>query len=110
MALRVYNDCNGDEWRVWDVTPSAGAETLGISYRAGWLCFERTDGSVRRRLPLAQVPPAWEALPNEHLELLCDQAKPAGVRPRGEGRTTETQQRDRSSGPKSAIGGDEDES
>ena len=111
MALRIYNDGNGAEWRVWPVTPSTGAETLGPSYQRGWLCFERTDGTLRRRLSLMQVPPAWEALPDERLEVLCRQAEPAGLRTptgRSDVRTTETRQRDeRISGPKSAIGGDE---
>src|SRR3979490_2398586 len=71
MALRTYLDDNGNEWRVWPVTPSTGAGTLGASYQGGWLCFERTDGTDRRRLSLTQVPPAWEGLPDVRLDLPC---------------------------------------
>jgi hypothetical protein len=116
MALRVYSDGDGNEWRAWPVTPSTGASTLGISYRDGWLCFERVDGSDRRRLAMAQVPPAWDALPDDRLEVLCRMAEPASRRPPSatggdvaDARKVETQQRDaRKSGPKSAIGGDEE--
>jgi hypothetical protein len=114
MALRVYTDGDGNEWRAWPVTPSTGASTLGISYRDGWLCFERVDGSDRRRLSMGQVPPAWDALPDDGLENLCRMAEPAWRRaaPSGDvadARNIETQQRDaRKSGPKSAIGGDEE--
>jgi hypothetical protein len=115
MALRTYFDDHGNEWRVWPVTPSTGAGTLGASYQGGWLCFERTDGTDRRRLSLTQVPPAWEALPDVRLDLLCRAADPAGRRGGSsgpaDGRDTgamETEQRQRRSGPKSAIGGDEE--
>jgi hypothetical protein len=115
MALRVYTDGDGNEWRAWPVTPSTGASTLGISYRDGWLCFERVDGTDRRRLAMGQVPPAWDALPDERLEMLCRVAEPAWRRAAtssgdaADARKIETQQRDaRKSGPKSAIGGDEE--
>jgi hypothetical protein len=96
------------------VTPSTGAGTLGVSYQGGWLCFERIDGKVRRRLSLTQVPPAWEALPEADLDQLCRAAEPAG-RPSGpsaagatDRSALEAEQRGRNSGPKSAIGGDDD--
>jgi hypothetical protein len=114
MALRTYKDGSGKEWRVWAVTPSTGAGTLGASYQGGWLCFERIDGEDRRRLSLTQVPPAWEALPDERLELMCREAEPAGRRSGSSGgdgkepNTLESEQRQRSSGPKSAIGGDDE--
>ncbi|MDQ6633274.1 MAG: hypothetical protein M3Z10_00780 [Gemmatimonadota bacterium] len=115
MALRTYTDRNGNEWRVWPVTPSTGAGTLGVSYQGGWLCFERTDGKDRRRLSLTQVPPAWDALPEADLDQLRRAAEPAGRRSglAGTGdtdtRSLEAEQRGRSSGPKSAIGGDDDD-
>lgn len=115
MALRTYFDDDGNEWRVWPVTPSTGAGTLGASYQGGWLCFERTDGSDRRRLSLTQAPPAWEVLPDVHLDQLRRSAEPAGRRGGFAGtadtRDTgamETEQRQRNSGPKSTIGGDEE--
>jgi hypothetical protein len=113
MALRTYTDRKGKEWRVWPVRPSTGAGTLMASYQGGWLCFERTDGSDRRRLSLTQVPPAWEALPEDALDELCGAAEPAGRRSGPAGTPAEdaleAQQRDRTSGPKSAIGGDDDD-
>ena len=33
----------------------------------GWLCFERTSGSDRSRLPLSQVPYDWERLSDDEL-------------------------------------------
>jgi hypothetical protein len=117
MALRIYTDASGNEWRVWPVTPSAGAGTLVASYQGGWLCFERTDGSDRCRLSMTQVPPAWEALPDERLELLRRVAEPVtrragpGAKPDpADTSSMETRQRDaRNSGPKSTIGGDDDD-
>ena len=79
-AVRTITDGDGTEWRVWAVTPQrmrsnpATSEHLG-DYKDGWLAFERTDGSQRRRLPL--YPGEWERVsPNELLELLA-RAKPA---------------------------------
>ena len=112
MALRTYTDGDGNEWRVWPVTPSTGAGTLGKSYQGGWLCFERVDGTDRRRLSLTQAPPAWEQLPPKGLHRLCRAAEPAGRRsgPQGAGATdAEAEEGRRSSGPKSAIGGDDEE-
>jgi hypothetical protein len=95
MALRVYTDRDGTEWRVWPVTPSgAGVPMLDPTYRAGWLCFERLDGTDRRRLSMAGVPPAWEALSDERLDLLRKVAEPAGRRP-GSGETGEMESRQR---------------
>jgi hypothetical protein len=108
MALRVYRDQEGREWRVWHVMPAAiSAATLEEPYRGGWLCFERVDGTERCRLSMTEVPPAWEALPAQRLDLLRRNAEPATLR---SGPTTqETEQRDRrASGPKSAIGGEEE--
>jgi hypothetical protein len=113
MALRSYTDGDGNEWRVWPVTPSTGASTLGKSYQGGWLCFERIDGSDRRRLSLAQAPPAWEELPDDRLHLLCRSAEPAARRggpssdDAADPSALEAEQRQRDSGPKSAIGGDD---
>jgi hypothetical protein len=114
MPLRTYTDRHGNEWRVWPVTPSTGAGTLMASYQGGWLCFERMDGQDRRRLSLMQVPPAWEALPEDALDQLCRAAEPAGRRGGAAGsleqdpRALEAEQRGRTSGPKTTIGGDDD--
>lgn len=71
MALRLYRDSDGAEWRVWRVIPeSISFATLDESYRHGWLCFERVDGSERRRLSMTKAPDGWDELPDERLDLL----------------------------------------
>ena len=78
MALRTYTESDGTEWRVWRVVPdSIGFSTLEEAYRDGWLCFERTDGSDRRRLSMTRVPDEWEALDGKQLEALRGSAEPA---------------------------------
>lgn len=80
MTLRVYRDPDGGEWRVWRVVPdSAGFSTLGENYREGWLCFERSDGTDRRRLSMRNVPADWDTLPDGRLDLLQRGAEPAVV-------------------------------
>jgi hypothetical protein len=115
MPLRVYNDLDGDEWRVWLVMPT-GAGVLDASFREGWLCFERTDGTDRRRLSMSRVPAAWDVLHDEGLDLLRRIAEPVGrrsgsVKLQGlgdHGALEDAPPDRRSSGPKSVIGGDED--
>jgi hypothetical protein len=81
MALRSYTDGSGSEWRVWRVVPdSVSFATLGESYRDGWLCFERVDGSDRRRLSMNHTPADWETLTDDHLDQLRRQAEPAARR------------------------------
>ena len=95
MALRTYTDRDGTEWRVWTVKPiGAGVSMLEASYRGGWLCFERLDGTDRRRLPLDEVPPAWEALPEDRLDLLRRVAESAGQRSGAPGTDTGTRRRE----------------
>ena len=78
MALRTYKDPAGVEWRVWRVVPdSIGFSTLGEAYRDGWLCFERADGTDRRRLSMAHVPAEWDDLDDDRLEALRRAAEPA---------------------------------
>ena len=78
MALRTFRESGGTEWRVWRVVPdSIGFSTLEEAYRDGWLCFERTDGSDRRRLSMARVPDEWDALDDKQLEALRQSAEPA---------------------------------
>jgi hypothetical protein len=81
MALRVYRDSAGDEWRVWRVLPdTASFATLDQHYREGWLCFERLDGTDRRRLSIALAPAAWETMPESALDQLRLGAEPAVAR------------------------------
>jgi hypothetical protein len=78
MALRTYKDPDGTEWRVWRVVPdSVSFSTLGEAYRDGWLCFERVDGTDRRRLSMAHVPAEWDDLDDGRLEGLRRSAEPA---------------------------------
>lgn len=53
---------------------------LEATYREGWLCFERLDGTDRSRLALSEVPASWETLSEERLDLLRRVAEPAGRR------------------------------
>jgi len=78
MPLRTYTDPNGAEWRVWRVAPdSVSFSTLGEAYRDGWLCFERVDGSDRRRLSMSRTPEDWDDLGEDRLDALCRIAEPA---------------------------------
>jgi hypothetical protein len=84
MALRTYTDPNGAEWRVWRIVPdSVSFSTLSEAYRDGWLCFERVDGSDRRRLSMTHVPADWEQLDDKRLDALRDSAEPAMRRSTG---------------------------
>lgn len=116
MALRTYDDREGGGWRVWRVTPDViSFSTLSESYRDGWLCFERVDGSERCRLSMTNVPDDWEALSDERLDLLRRMAEPATRRPVTSTRATESDtgalenaQRDaRTSGARKAIDGEQ---
>ncbi len=81
MAIRVYKDPEGGEWRVWRVVPdSISFATLGESYREGWLCFERVSGGDRRRLSMARVPAGWDGLTDDRLDALRTLAEPATLR------------------------------
>ncbi len=82
MAVRVFSDQQGREWSVWRVQPTSSTAGLQERFQNGWLCFELVDGSERARLPFDDVPPAWEELPDERLELMRRLAEVAS-RPRG---------------------------
>ena len=79
MALRSFDDRNGEGWQVWRVTPASSvlerSSWMEGEFRQGWLCFESLSTGERRRL--APVPENWETLPTERLELLCRVASPA---------------------------------
>ena len=81
MAIRVYKDPEGGEWRVWRVVPDTiSFATLDESYREGWLCFERVSGGDRRRLSMARVPAGWDGLADDRLDALRVLAEPAALR------------------------------
>jgi hypothetical protein len=67
MPSREFEDAGGVIWRVWSTVPVSGAVINNPGFEKGWLTFESESGALRR---LAPVPPAWETLPAERLELL----------------------------------------
>ena len=116
MALRVFSTREGEQWRVWSVIPARNAAvTLDEPFRGGWLCFEDMSGGERRRLTLTEVPAGWEALPDDRLDLLRRVATSVATPPLdGSGEVTtrrpiEDAARYRTSGPKSVVGGDDED-
>jgi hypothetical protein len=114
MALRVFADQQGRAWQVWDVAASTGSRGVREDLREGWLCFELVGGGERCRLPFADVPPAWEQLPDEQLELLRRRAttEPPSRRARrltGEFRVIDDEEaaRKRASGERQSLGPDD---
>ena len=114
MALRVFTDRDGCEWQVWNVDPSAGHMGVRVDLREGWLCFERVGGGDRCRLALGDAPPAWEQLPADALDRLRRAATAKlssramrwnSAEPRES--ADEDAARRRTSGPKKAVGDDE---
>ncbi|MFL5386323.1 MAG: hypothetical protein ACJ8GN_27715 [Longimicrobiaceae bacterium] len=84
MASRAYTDSSGVEWLVWEVTPGQHTRPARRSVSAlpdelaeGWLCFESGMGK-RRFYP---VPPEWETLADDKLEILCRAAVAVDARP-----------------------------
>lgn len=77
MAYREFQDSDGQSWRVWSTTPSTGTRLHG-GFGRGWLTFECTspeaDLPLRRLCP---IPPDWETMPEERLQLLCRTAEVA---------------------------------
>jgi hypothetical protein len=116
LALRVFTDRDGCEWHVWSVDPSSGYMGVRLDLREGWLCFERVGGGDRCRLALGEAPPAWEQLPDHALDRLrrATAARPSAravTRDSGghEQIVDEDSARRRTSGPKQALGGDEED-
>ena len=109
MALRKYSDPSGCVWNVWNVAPATLGHAVQPSLRDGWLCFQRPEGGERYRLPMSDVPPAWEQLPAERLDLLrriavlSPQTGPMRRVPSPE-RETEDAARDRVSGERRVVG------
>lgn len=112
MALREFTDRSGCVWNAWNVQPPASANAVQEPLREGWLCFQRREGGERYRLPLSDVPPVWEELPPERLDLLRRVALlspttgPMRQVPSPE-RETEDEARSRVSGERPVVGADE---
>ena len=78
MALRVFTDRSGRQWRVWDVTadaihPATRSEDYMRDYLGGWLAFESADGLAKCRL--TPIPPQWATASIAELELWLHQAE-----------------------------------
>jgi hypothetical protein len=83
--IREFRDSEGQDWRVWAVTPGMASQTsqkyLG-ELRNGWLAFEALSGAARRRL--VTFPPNWMGMTDQQLEELLHRAAIARVRKRPE--------------------------
>jgi hypothetical protein len=103
MSMRSFVDTEGAEWQVFDVVPriderrvydrrltSSGTEAsndrrggdrrVSVGRRSplagvnsGWLCFERSTGSERRRL--MPIPGDWKKCGEGTLETYCRDAR-----------------------------------
>lgn len=116
MPLRVFTDRDGVEWNVWRVRPTASAGSpLHERYRDGWVCFQRADATERFRMSMDEVPPGWEVLPADRLDLL----RRVAAMPRDDRPATDTAEearhsrvedfeRDSVSGPREIAGHDSD--
>jgi hypothetical protein len=83
--IREFRDSEGQDWRVWSVTPGMASPSsqkyLG-ELRHGWLAFEALSGAARRRL--VAFPPNWTGMSDRQLEELLHQAVIAPIRKRPE--------------------------
>jgi hypothetical protein len=83
--IREFRASDGEEWRVWAVTPGMASPTsqryLG-ELRDGWLAFESLRGTARRRL--VAYPPDWTDFSDRDLEKLLHEAAVAPIRKRPE--------------------------
>lgn len=70
MALRTFTDRDGLAWNAWHVLPGGTGVGYAERYRDGWVCFERVGGGGRCRIPIDQMPPAWDSLPDHRLDLM----------------------------------------
>ena len=79
IEQRKFTDHAGELWFVRETIPSGrGAMGLPPAFSAGWLTFERRDGSQVRRL--APAPEGWRTCPAPELARLCERAAPSKVR------------------------------
>ena len=79
MAVREFTDSKGTQWRAWEVTPEAlnprtkDEDYLAQLYLTGWIVFETTTESEKRRL--YPVPKGWSELPDPELEVLLSKGE-----------------------------------
>ena len=79
MALREFSTDDGQQWRVWDVTPekmhpTTRTEDYLSPYLEGWLVFESADGRAKRRLH--PIPRGWSEGDDETLAAMLQAAEP----------------------------------
>lgn len=70
MPTRQFRDARGVHWRVWSTKP-ANVATLTPDFKGGWLTFE-SAAELRR---LAPIPPDWEEVSSNRLDLMCRAAR-----------------------------------
>lgn len=113
MGLRTFQDRDGNEWQVWRVRPAVREDSpVHSRYRDGWLCFQRADGARRCRIPLDEVPPGWDALPDDRLDLMRrvaeqESAAPASTTDEARRSHEEDSARGEVSGPREVAGHDD---
>lgn len=76
MTLRTFLAADGTRWSVWYVESTTFRGASGTP--RAWLAFLDEQGTERRRL--LEVPPNWEEIPEERLDLLRRMATPAHAR------------------------------
>ena len=76
MTLRTFLSADGMRWSVWYVESKTLRGASGAP--RAWLAFLDEHGTERRRL--LEVPPNWEAISDEPLDLLRRMAAPAHAR------------------------------
>lgn len=70
MTMRTFQSRDGATWTIWRVQSTLGL--LGTPDE--WLAFQNADGTERRRL--IEMPPNWEQLADDRLDLLRRMAEP----------------------------------
>jgi hypothetical protein len=78
MSIRSFRARNGSTWTVSRIESSARVLVPGAPRE--WLAFQDESGTDRRRV--FNVPPNWEDLSDERLDLLRRYAEPSRFQPR----------------------------
>src|SRR3954465_7317889 len=79
MPVREFRDGKGTEGRAWDVEPdelnprTQDEVYLAQLYFTGWIVFENTGGTQKRRL--YPIPKGWHELADAELEVLLQKAE-----------------------------------
>jgi hypothetical protein len=78
MTIRTFRARNGTLWSVRRIESSAMVVVPGASRE--WLAFQDESGTDRRRI--FNIPPNWEEMSDERLDLLRRHAEPSRFQPR----------------------------